>query len=398
MWITLNRTAATEIDDSVVKSLLSLYPEEGLIERKKFKAAFENGYIEYKDLVSECDKLLLPWQMFLLNKDNFKKQIDHIEQKRADKIASKLVSKRSGIGQVTSKRIIDRLIRQQEYLINSTQQEPNKVCGSLKYLKPTNAAQKILELLKVDQNHLWNLKSKSSGLEYLINKAEAMNINVSRGVLANKLLPHTKVVFNRVYKNTSGFVIKDKCVPFIFLPSEINPDEVESRQIYSLIYLIVIIGLDQYEYFLETDFTSKIKKATGVSKILHLITTEILIPRVETEKLDGKSLTKDIIVSLSLKFKVSTLALLTTLLIRKVITKLKYDELKPAPFIPNKVVRKIKTAKVSTSVKKFCGTKSFNAINNGIKSKNITKSQAQYLIFGSINKIGYYKYCKELGL
>jgi hypothetical protein len=382
----------------VAKSLLLTYPEENLLERKVFKSAFTNDCIEFKALVTECSKILIPWQMFFLNLNNFKKQLQHIERQRQDKVSSKLVSKRTGSGNVTSKRIIDRLIRQQNFLVKIGKFESNKICGSIKNLSSFNAANKLVELLRLDREKLWRYSSKQTALDYLITLAENSNINVSRGVLANKLLPNHRVVPSKIYRNTSGFVIKDDCVPYIFIPSEINPDEVESRQIYTLIYLLVVIGLDKYDYFLESDFTSKITKVRGVSKLLHSITTELLIPRAETKVISGSELTSDDVKSLSLKFKVSPLALLTTLLIRKVIVKAKYDELKPPPFLPNKIVRRVRTAKVSTSVEKFCGGKSFKAINGSIKSNLITKTQAQYLIFGYINKKGYIKYCNELGI
>ena len=398
MWVTINKRQSTEIDNMVATSLLLIYPEENLLERKVFKSAFINDHIEFKALVAECSKILIPWQMFFLDLNNFKKQMEHIESQRQDKVSSKLVAKRIGSGKVTSKRIIDRLIRQQNFLVKIGKFESNKICGSIKNLSNFNAANKLVELLKLDIEKFWQYSSKKTALEYLINLAENANINVSRGVLANKLLPNHRVVPSKVYRNTSGFVIKDDLVPYIFIPSEINPDEVESRQIYTLIYLLVVIGLDKYDYFLESDFTTKITKATGVSRILHSVTTELLIPRAETKAISGSELTNDDVQRLSLKFKVSPLALITTLLIRKVIVKEKYDELKPPPFLPNKIVRRIRTAKVSTSVEKFCGGKSFKAINGSIKSNLITKTQAQYLIFGYINKKGYVNYCKELGL
>ena len=38
-------------------------------------------------------------------------ELNHIQKQRADKVSAKLIAKRKGAGEVTSKRIIDRLIR-----------------------------------------------------------------------------------------------------------------------------------------------------------------------------------------------------------------------------------------------------------------------------------------------
>ncbi len=398
MWIIVNGTQSTEIDDDIVKRILTLYPEEKLYERAVFKNAFSNGYIEYKDLINESGKILIPWQLFFLDKKNFNNQIKHIETQRKHKVSDKLVAKRRGTGEVTSKRIIDRLIRQQNFLNDTGLFPYNSFCGSLKSILTKRATESILNHFLIDRNVLWRYKGKGSALGYLINKIESGNINVSRGVLTNKLLPTWQVVPSDVYRNTSGFAIKDDNIPFVFLPSEINPDEVESRQIYSLIYLVVVIGLDQYDYFLGKDFKAKVMKATGTGARIHAITAEFLMPTEETEKLRGQKVTILIRDSLAERFKVSPLALVTTLRMRGIINKSEYEALKPAPFIPKKRTTPSQSPKVSTSVEKFCGNKSFTAINAGIKSKSLQSIQAQYLIFGSVNKKGYYKYRLELGL
>lgn len=398
MWITVKGNNSTEIEDSVVKRILNLYPEENLDQRVVFQTAFSKGNIEYKDLVSESGKLLIPWQMFFLDSNNLNTQIAHIETQRKHKVSAKLVTKRRGIGEVTSKRIMDRLIRQQNFLTSTGTFSVNSFCGSLKGVQTRKAADHVLKYFSVDRNILWKYKGKKRALEYLINQIGSSNISISRGVLTNKLLPTWHVVPSDVYRNTSGFAIKDDCIPFVFLPSEINPDEVESRQIYTLIYLITVIGLDQYEYYLDKDFKAMIINAKGMTARIHAITAEFLVPAEETEKLKSQTVTPAIRDTLSDMFKVSPLALITILRIRRIITKSEYELLKPSPFVSKKQKTPMRSPKVSTSVEKFCGSKSFTAINSGIKSKILSNVQAQHLIFGGANKKGYYKYCNELGL
>src|SRR3989344_9635918 len=298
---------------------------------------------------------------------------------------------------ITSKRIIDRLIRQQNFLTATNGFSSNSFCGSLRSVQTNRAVDLILSHFEIDRAALWRYTSKGRALEYLINKVEAKNVNVSRGVLTNKLLPTWQVVPSDVYRSTSGFVIRDDCVPFVFLPNEINPDEVESRQIYTLIYLLAIIGLEQYDYFLAKDFKAKILKARGMTARLHAITTELLIPASEVEPLRDQNVTPALRDSLSTKFKVSPSALVITLRKRGIISKSEYEALKPPPYEPKKSTRQVRSPRVSTSVEKFCGQMTFSAINRAIQNGTLKSVQAQHLIWGAVNKKGYRRYRNELG-
>jgi Zn-dependent peptidase ImmA (M78 family) len=399
MWVTVNGTNSSEIDDDVVRRVLGIYPEEALVKRPVFEAAISNGRIEYSDLQDESEKILIPWQMFFLTSANLDTQIAHIESERQHKVSSKLMAKRRGVGNVTSKRIIDRLIRQQNFLTSTAAFSNNSFCGSLKGVRTQQAAEQILANFGIKRETLWSYRTKGAALEHVIKKFEGKNVNVSRGVLSNKLLPMWNVVPSDVYRNTSGFAIKDERVPFIFLPSELNPDEIESRQIYTLMYLVSVIGLDQYDYVLDKNFRAKMQKAQGVEARIHAITTEILMPAAELDKLRGESVTFDLRDELSKKFKVSPLALVVTLRMRGIITKKEYDALKPPPYVPQKTSdTEIRAPRVSTSVRKFCGLMSFRAINDSLRSGTLQRVQAQHLIFGGANKKGFKRYCSELNL
>ncbi|PIQ80051.1 MAG: hypothetical protein COV79_02490 [Parcubacteria group bacterium CG11_big_fil_rev_8_21_14_0_20_41_14] len=398
MWVTSNGTNSTEIEGSVVERVLGIYPEEKLLGRPIFRDAFGNGSIEFSDLQGESEKVLIPWQMFFLTSANLNTQINHIDNQRQHKVSAKLVAKRKGSGDVTSKRIIDRLIRQQNFLTATNGFSSNSFCGSLRGVQTNRAVDLILSHFEIDRAALWRYTSKGRALEYLINKVEAKNVNVSRGVLTNKLLPTWQVVPSDVYRSTSGFVIRDDCVPFVFLPNEINPDEVESRQIYTLIYLLAIIGLEQYDYFLGKDFRAKMLKARGMTARLHAITTELLIPASEVEPLRDQNVTPTLRDSLSTKFKVSPSALVITLRKRGIISKSEYEALKPPPYEPKKNTRQVRSPRVSTSVEKFCGQMTFSAINRAIQNGTLKSVQAQHLIWGAVNKKGYRRYRNELGI
>ncbi len=398
MYVTVDDTNSVEIEDGVVKRILEIYPEEGLINRPVFSTAFTNGQIDFSDLQKESEIILIAWQMFFLTSANLDIQIDHIDKQRRYKISPKLIAKRKGSGNITSKRIIDRLIRQQNFLTTSTVFPKNLFCGSINGFQPSQAANQILSHFEIDRNQLWRFTGKGKALEYLIRQVESKNITVSRGVLTHKILPMHQVVSSDVYRNTSGFVIKDDRVPFVFLPSEVNPDEVESRQIYTLVYLLSIIGLGQYNYFLDKDFKTKMLKATGVPARLHTITSELLIPSIEVEPLRKERVTRSTIDTLSSKLKVSPLALVTTLHLRGIISKQEYESLKPPPYVPKKNKRRGRAPRISTSVEKFCGRITFQTINRSIQAGTLPSTQAQYLIWGAPNKKGYRKYRNELGI
>lgn len=403
MWVIVNGTNSTEIEDSVVERVLNLYPEEQLLKRRVFQNAFASGSIKLSDLKEECEKLLIPWQMFLLDTANHKRQIANIENIRKDKISARLLAKRKGSGDVTSKRIVDRLIRLQGFVSETTSLPNNPYCDSLKSKTIKLAAKHVVDYFKIDQKWFWSPRGKGTALAKLIALAEAKNINVCQGVLQNKMLPHHPVVTGDVYKNTSGFAIKDNKVPFVFLPNEINPDEVESRQTFTLVYLLVIIGLGKYDYYLEKDFSTKMVGTDRISRRIFDITTEILIPESETDKLKSETITTAMRDDLASKFKVSPSALVTTLRIRKVITKPEYEALMPEKYKPG--TRKsgpMKPQKISTSVQKFCGRIAMTHVNEGIKkggnSGGIESVQAQYMLFGAVNRPHYHDYRKQVGL
>ena len=234
-------------------------------------------------------------------------------------------------------------------------------------------------------------------MKHVIDAVEVKNINVSRGVLRGGILPEVKGV-NDVYKNTSGFVIKDDHIPFIFLPDEINPDEVIGRRIYTLVYLLVCVGLDDYDFYIEKDFKASALKQSGAENKKHTIVAGILLPVEDTAKLKGTEITKDTISYLASVFKVTPTAVVVTLRRRGIITKAQYEALLPEPYKPQKMPpAPRKQAKITTLVEKFCGQTAFGLVNTSIKGKTVQSIEAQYLIFGGVKKAKYKEYCKLIG-
>jgi Zn-dependent peptidase ImmA (M78 family) len=140
-----------------------------------------------------------------------------------------------------------------------------------------------------------------------------------------------------------------------------------------------------------------------ISRRIFDITTEILIPESETDKLRSKTITIAMRDELASKFKVSPSALVTTLRIRGVITKPEYKTLMPEKYKPG--TRKsgpMNPQKISTSVQKFCGRIAVSHVNEGIRKGGngggIESIQAQYMLFGAVNRPHYHDYRKQVGL
>ncbi len=368
---------AVNLDNEVLKTLLNFYPEEKLSEHEVFKNAFNKGSITFNELKDISEKIHLPWQMFLLDENNLKKELKNIEDNRLDKFPKDLLTihKRKGRGDTTSKRIIDRQIRMQSFVVS--QLPDNFMCdfsGSLKSKSIQDSVNYIINYFGIDLNYFRTRDSAEKSKEYLIEKIQGKsNINISQGVRTNGILPEIKNTSD-LYKNTSGFVVKDKKIPFIFLPSEINPDENHFRQIYTLLYLLVVIGMEEYSYSIESYSIKKIKDDKKF-KLMNDIVSEFLLPKSVTDNLKIEDISKDLINNLKEQYKISYTAILFILRFRKKIDK-EFQELLKLPEREPSVFQDIKKwfthPHISTSVKKFCGYIAFHKVNIAIKNNSIS--------------------------
>lgn len=371
-----------------------MYSEEKLVERHIFEAGLGGTSIDFKEFVDECGKILIPWQLFLLTESNLAIELAHIESQR-QKVSQKLFAKRRGNSDVTSKRIIDRLIRCQNFVTQNGAFPKHSFCGSLSGMRATDAATHIATYFDIDTN-LFRRKSKAEALAYLIKQLEEKNLNISQGVLTNKILPEVKGVRD-VYKGTSGFAIKDDKVPFLFIPSEINPNEKDGRQIYTLIYLLVVIGLEEYEYIIRKDFKASLLDARGVQKRIYDIASEFLLPKARTEEFRGVTITEAIRDDLSSAYKITPSAV--TVIFRKrghIPNQAMYEALIPdqQPDAPSNSPRR--HPHIEVSVRKFNGKHVCDVANPAIKSRALFPVQAQYILFGAVNKKNFKLYQKTL--
>ncbi|MCW2114428.1 hypothetical protein [Bradyrhizobium elkanii] len=386
---------AVVLDDATFERVLNIYPEEELAKKPAFAVALQNGQIEFKTLMDEAGRILIPWQMFFLDPTNLDAELSRIERLR-HRASRRLLSKRRGSGSITSKRILDRLVRCQTYLSeNHANKSSNRFCGSLKRQSVADAVLTMLEHFAIDMD-AFRRKNKRDALAYLVEKIEGGAVNVCQGVLTNKILPHLKAS-RSVYKNTSGFVIHDEHFPFAFIPSEINPDEREGRQIFTLAFLVALIGLDAYEYQMEQDFKVSLLKARGLRRKAYDIVTELLLPFGHTALLEGAPITFETRDHLSRRYKLTPTAVVVILKKRGLISTAEYEDLLPTP-TPGGGKSVARTPSIDLSVRKFNGKYAFEYINADFASQKVTAVQMQYLLFGAINKKGFKQYKAKLGL
>lgn len=395
MNLLINGTLATTLDDDSFSRVLGIYPEEGLAKRKAFATAISDGEIEFETLKDEAAKIIIPWQMFFLEPSRLEAELKRIEGLRHGAAASQ-VAKRTGSGKVTSKRILDRLIRCHAYIAANHKLRKNDFCSSLKGArKLPDAVAQISKHFGIDVNE-FRSKNKVDALAYLIEKVESGQVNVCQGVLTNKILP-LLTDSRSVYKNTSGFVIRDEALPFLFLPSEVNPNEREGRQIFTILYLLALIGLDAYEYQIERDFKVSMLAAKGREKSAYNIAAEFLLPFAETEPLRGTAITAEVRDRIARKYKLTPTAVVVILRKREIISAPEYTALLPPP-APAQGTKGGAPVAIELSVKKFNGKAACDYINADFSAGKLTAVQAQYLLFGSINKNGFKKYKRNTGI
>lgn len=396
MLLTANNVASTEIANSVICKVLGIYPEECLIERPVFREAFIDGSIDIDDLREESAKMSIPWQFFLLEEIALDKELKKIEDLR-HKASERLFVKRKGEGEVTSKRILDRMIRAQCFVSENGSFPPNTFIGSLKGKSMLDAASHIQLYFDINLFSFRKLP-KFDALEYLISRIEDRNINVCRGVLSNQILPLLDESKD-VYRNTSGFAIRDDKVPFVFLPSEVNPSEAEGRQIYTLVYLVVLIGLDSFDHLIQRNYGANVLKAKGADLAAHRIASEFLLPTSETDKYRGVQITEEDRDTLSRRFKITPSAVVTIFKLRGFFkTNDEYDMMMPLPVKSEKRRKGGAVVPIEKSVRKFSGRHAYDVINGSIKSERLSAVPAQYLIFGCVRKKKFRQYRKNLSI
>lgn len=390
-----NGKRVIEIEESILSKILDIYLDEHLVDRPLFLNARQTRTLTYTELRAECDKLLITWQLFLLTPTRLEKEIGKIEEKRRSKFDQVMIASRDNEGHGISLRIADRLIALQDFARQGIDRE-NSFCGALKSTHRDKWAEQLLNHFEIDLTKLASGR-KEKTLEYLIGKLEGKDIRVSRGVLSNKLLPAANAIRSS-YRKSSGFVVQDSKVPYIFLPNEVSDNETPGRQILTLLSLLILIGLNQYNLCIMGDFEMRIGSNRTLRQIYE-VASEILLPFDVTDKLRGEQITEETRDELASRYMLTPSAIVVTLRQRGLIEDdTTYQSLLDGIPKGNGSKTTKRTPHIDTAVRKLCGNATSNDIINGLRSHTLTSIQAQYMMFGRVDKLRFEKYKANVGL
>lgn len=386
-----------DIDESLFVKILDIYPDENLIDRPTFTEAISKGELSYSELRKECAKLLIPWQLFLLKSAKLDKELNEINERRTSKFDRRLIASRGNQGEGVSLRIADRLIALQEYA-KELVEDINPFCGKLKNMHRDQWQKAVIDQFEIDISKL-NSRPKEKTLGYIIEKLEAKNIRVSRGVLSNGLLPANKTARSS-YRKSSGFVIKDDKVPYIFLPNEVSDMETPGRQILTLMTLLILVGLDRYDMYVSGNFETFIGNNRTLRQIYGVV-GEILLPFSVTAQYKGQKITEEIRDNLATKYMLTPSAVIVTLRQRGHIPDdTQYENLLNSTATADGIASKQpkRTPHIDNAVKKLCGNAMHKDIIKGLKEHSLSNLRAQYLIFGRVDKKKFEVYKANVGL
>lgn len=384
MWLTHRNKRCVEIDDRVFKRLLTFYPEEDLLSRTVPSAALASGEISKAALQQEARTLFIPWQMFLLTRENLRRQLRKIESHRKDKLRVAKLSSRPGADGPTSNRLIDRYIRSQTFLVSSGDYARNTYAGMLKGKSVLEAVDTIATYFEIDREHFWTRSTKESALEYLVRQIEHHQINVALGSSESRLVPSSKN-HRLLYRNISGFCLRDVHVPFIFVNMNLSDDEEPvGRRIYTLVYLVVLVGLN---VFTVTRDWRPGRTPSGSQRpywrLAHDIASEFLLPKADIDPYRRQRITAEVVREISSKHKLTPTATLFRLWKERCITKEEKDAL-TQPWVRRP--SKARSPHIDTAVRKLNGALVYAAVNSAYALRRITQNQAQYILFGRITR------------
>lgn len=396
MWLTHRNKRCVELDDRVFQRLLTFYPEEELVNRPVLSAAIRSGEIRKSDLIAEADKLFIPWQMFLLSWPNLRRHLLAIERERRDKIDVGHISTRTRAKGAVPYRLIDRYIRAQRFLLESEAHSRNTFCGSLRGKSVPVAVAAIEQHFGISRKAFWARSTKERAFEYLAGCIESGNVNVALGTSEARLVPTTRN-HKSLYKNVSGFCLKNPKVPFAFVHMNMaDAEEPAGRRIYTLMLLVVLIGLDIYTVTRDwRPGRTRAGRDAEHSPTAHAIVGEFLLPSSAFTHLKGRRVTRKIIDDLSDAYKLTPTAVTYRLWKARIIDRDERDSL-ITPSIPIK--RKARSPYIENAVRKLNGGLVVSAVNSAFSRRSISQNQAQYVLFGRIRRPLWAKYRARVGI
>lgn len=307
-----------KIDRRVFIALLDFAPIEDLASYKNALRNNEINLIDLKDLAQRTD---IPYPLFFAPKAKIDPQIKDYQKSIESKFVTKNEMQLGYRGFMKAGDIallIRDMGRKQEFLKNRIfpSAADNIYIGSLvKQAKEGASKKQIADSIKkyfnIDLQYMRGL-SKKSIIAYLCDKIENKNIFVSTS--SYRYMPQEMDKKLRM----SGFCIKDKKFPFIFINNRDGDEkpiilETEGRQIFTLVSMLVCIGMNK---FILNSKRGKMKNPSF--PFVYGITAELLVPREDITNMNIVSLEE--IRELAKMFKVTPSVIVYRLAELRIIT------------------------------------------------------------------------------
>lgn len=272
-----------QIDQQV---FILLFENSYVTNQVKYKKSLADCKIKLKDLQELAKKIDTPYPLFFAPIDIVKNQILYKNKEISEKFPDKDEIMLNFRGQLVIEKIepiIKDISRKQNFLRNrvlvSTLE--NEFVGALmsRYIKNQSNSEIALYIKNYFNFDLNSIRTSSVDkvLKYIIQKIEDKNIFIS--LSSHHYMPQN------IDKNLllSGFCVKDKKFPFIFINAKDGDDnpiiiENDGRKIFTLLSMLTAIGYN--EFILNSKFGQSKKHKL---KQIYAVVEEILIPESELQ-------------------------------------------------------------------------------------------------------------------
>ena len=263
-----------QVDREVFHALFSSSVVAGYAGVKK---ALEGKPLPFNDFLDLTRKAEIPYPLFFAPREVVDAQI----KLKVDKLMSGFtkssfsMNSRHRVELSDVELIVKDLLRKQALLRkNDDTLVANSIVGLLKKSRQPVAAdaQRLMEAVGFTHEDIRNAKSKTAAVDLLIARLEAAQIFVSRS--AQHFMPQGMPA----HAKFSGITIKDKKVPFIFLATGNEGEQLEpaGRKLFTLTLLTVLVARGT---FAPVNYDGHTKDETAPRE--YQLTAEILMPASE---------------------------------------------------------------------------------------------------------------------
>ena len=372
-------------EDNILNAL-DLYPDESLRERDSFKTILKTKELRLNnDFMNESARIKIPWQWFCLSSSNLHNQIQPIKNRRKQK-ASFPIANRPSSERTVSTRMVDRILDVQEFLLNKQYViERNGLIGRYVDSSYSELVQAIPRDLGIDMHYFRSRPSKGEALKYLIAQAEKHQFGVARIVYDHGLFPSIKQS-KETFNKSSGFIVYDKKIPYIFLPAESGYSETPGRQIYSCFLLLAMAFKGAYNLMLtpheeERYHQTDVEDEAGRVGMLYWVVNEILLPRAATSQFGKQNIDRGLVLRLASKYKLTPQAVYVILSKRGLI-----DDDQDIDLHKKSESKGGSSLSLVPAIQKFCGPLTSARLLKSLKGNALTSTDFEHLVCGRRNK------------